>query len=67
MAFIWRVRRTDHPLLPPTTLKNERFTPTTFTSMIAFASQGITFIALPFLFQSEYGYSPVMSALLFAP
>ena len=30
-------------------------------------SQGITFIALPFLFQSVYGYSPVVSALLFTP
>ena len=35
--------------------------------MVAFVSQGITFIALPFLFQSEYGYSPVVSALLFTP
>ena len=35
--------------------------------MIAFVSQGITFIALPSLFQSEYGYSPVISALLFTP
>ena len=30
-------------------------------------SQGITFVALPFLFQSVYGYSPVVSALLFTP
>ena len=32
-----------------------------------FRQPGITFIALPFLFQSEYGYSPVVSALLFTP
>ncbi|MGU3595042.1 MFS transporter [Klebsiella variicola] len=67
MAFIWQIRRTDHPLLPPTMFKNERFTLAAFTSMVAFVSQGITFIALPFLFQSEYGYSPVVSALLFTP
>ncbi|HHT1022887.1 TPA: MFS transporter [Enterobacter hormaechei] len=67
MAFIWQIRRTDKPLLPPTMFKNERFTLAAFTSMIAFVSQGITFIALPFLFQSEYGYSPVLSALLFTP
>jgi DHA2 family multidrug resistance protein-like MFS transporter len=67
MAFIWQIRRTGHPLLPPTMFKNERFTLAAFTSMIAFVSQGITFIALPFLFQSEYGYSPVVSALLFTP
>ncbi|EHN8890468.1 MFS transporter [Enterobacter hormaechei] len=67
MAFIWQIRRTDNPLLPPTMFKNERFTLAAFTSMIAFVSQGITFIALPFLFQSGYGYSPVVSALLFTP
>ncbi|WP_165464628.1 MFS transporter [Enterobacter cloacae] len=67
MAFIWQIRRTDNPLLPPTMFKNERFTLAAFTSMIAFVSQGITFIALPFLFQSEYGYCPVVSALLFTP
>lgn len=67
IAFIWQIRRADNPLLPPMMFKNERFTLAAFTSMIAFVSQGITFIALPFLFQSEYGYSPVLSALLFTP
>lgn len=67
MAFIWQIRRADNPLLPPMMFKNERFTLAAFTSMLAFVSQGITFIALPFLFQSEYGYSPVLSALLFTP
>ncbi|STW46621.1 transporter [Klebsiella pneumoniae] len=67
MAFIWQIRRTGSPLLPPSMFKNERFTLAAFTSMVAFVSQGITFIALPFLFQSEYGYSPVVSALLFTP
>ncbi|PMC21802.1 MFS transporter, partial [Klebsiella aerogenes] len=66
-AFIWRIRQTDNPLLPPAMFKNERFTLSAFTSLIAFVSQGITFIALPFLFQNEYGYSPVLSALLFTP
>ncbi|MGR7572990.1 MFS transporter [Klebsiella aerogenes] len=66
-AFIWRIRRTDNPLLPPAIFKNERFTLSAFTSLIAFVSQGITFIALPFLFQNEYGYSPMVSALLFTP
>lgn len=39
MAFIWQIRRTDNPLLPPTMFKNERFTLAAFTSMIAFVSQ----------------------------
>jgi DHA2 family multidrug resistance protein-like MFS transporter len=47
--------------------KNGRFTLAALTSLASFVSQGITFVALPFLFQSVYGYSPVVSALLFTP
>ena len=67
LAFIWRIRRASHPLLPPVIFKNGRFTLAALTSLASFVSQGITFVALPFLFQSVYGYSPVVSALLFTP
>ncbi|QDK20555.1 MFS transporter [Leclercia adecarboxylata] len=67
MTFIWHIRRVRAPLLPPAIFKNGRFTLAALTSLASFISQGITFIALPFLFQSVYGYSPVMSALLFIP
>lgn len=39
-AFIWRIRQTDNPLLPPAMFKNERFTLSAFTSLIAFVSGG---------------------------
>ncbi|MGN3972170.1 hypothetical protein ACLD4N_23640, partial [Cronobacter sakazakii] len=35
------------------------------TSLASFVSQGMTFVALPFLFQSVYGYSALHAALLF--
>ncbi|HII3132418.1 TPA: MFS transporter, partial [Enterobacter asburiae] len=66
-AFTWRIRRVQHPLLPPVIFSNGRFTLAALTSLASFVSQGITFVALPFLFQSVYGYSPVVSALLFTP
>ena len=47
--------------------RNGRFTLAALTSLASFVSQGITFVALPFLFQSVYGFSPVVSALLFTP
>lgn len=47
--------------------KNGRFTLAALTSLASFVSQGIAFVALPFLFQSVYGYSPVVSALMFTP
>ncbi len=67
LAFIWRIRRAQSPILPPVMFKNGRFTLAALTSLASFVSQGITFVALPFLFQSVYGYSPVVSALLFTP
>ncbi|HEO9146317.1 MULTISPECIES: MFS transporter [Enterobacter] len=67
IAFIWHIRRSRAPLLPPVMFKNSRFTLAALTSLASFVSQGITFVALPFLFQSVYGYSPVVSALLFTP
>ncbi|VTP68128.1 drug resistance MFS transporter, drug:H+ antiporter-2 (14 Spanner) (DHA2) family [Leclercia adecarboxylata] len=67
VAFIWHIRRAREPLLPPAIFNNGRFSLAALTSLASFISQGITFIALPFLFQSVYGYSPVVSALLFGP
>ena len=67
ITFVWHIRRTRSPILPPVIFHNGRFTLAALTSLASFVSQGITFIALPFLFQSVYGYSPVFSALLFTP
>ncbi|MGX5107488.1 MFS transporter [Enterobacter cloacae] len=67
IAFIWHIRRTRSPLLPPVIFRNGRFTLAALTSLASFVSQGITFVALPFLFQSVYGYTPLESALLFTP
>lgn len=67
IAFVWRIRRARSPILPPVIFRNGRFTLAALTSLASFVSQGITFVALPFLFQSVYGFSPVVSALLFTP
>lgn len=66
-AFVLRIRRASNPLLSPVIFKSSRFTLAALTSLSSFISQGITFIALPFMFQSVYGFSPVLSALLFTP
>ncbi|MCE0828245.1 MFS transporter [Buttiauxella sp. A2-C2_NF] len=67
MAFIWVQRRATKPLLPLKMFASSRFSLAALTSLASFVSQGITFIALPFLFQSVYGYSALVSALLFTP
>lgn len=66
-AFIWRQRRAVKPLLPLELFACARFSLAALTSLTSFISQGITFVALPFLFQSVYGYSAFVSALLFTP
>ena len=46
---------------------SSRFSLAALTSLVSFVGQGITFVALPFLFQNAYGYSAFKSALLFTP
>lgn len=66
-AFIWRERRASQPLLPLEIFASSRFSLAALTSLASFVGQGITFVALPFLFQNVYGYSAFGSALLFTP
>ncbi|CAM3566427.1 MFS transporter [Rouxiella silvae] len=66
-AFVWRQRRAIKPLLPLGMFASARFSLAALTSLSSFVGQGITFVALPFLFQSVYGYSAFGSALLFTP
>ena len=67
IAFVWRQRRTAAPLLPMAIFASPRFSMAALTSLISFVGQGMAFIALPFLFQSNYGYSALHAALLFTP
>jgi DHA2 family multidrug resistance protein-like MFS transporter len=61
------MRHARQPLLPPVIFASARFSLAALTSMASFVAQGITFVALPFLFQNAYGYSAFETALLFTP
>lgn len=67
IGFVWRQRRANDPLLPLAIFASPRFSMAALTSLISFVGQGMAFIALPFLFQSNYGYSALHAALLFTP
>lgn len=67
VAFVWRLRQARAPLLPPVIFTSGRFSLAALTSMASFVGQGITFVALPFLFQNVYGYNAFETALLFTP
>ena len=65
--FIIRQRKYSAPLLPLDIFASQRFSMAVATSLCSFVGQGIAFIALPFLFQGAYGFSPLLSAALFTP
>ncbi|WP_211467085.1 MFS transporter [Collimonas silvisoli] len=67
ILFIIRQRRYSAPLLPLDMFASQRFSMAVATSTCSFVGQGIAFIALPFLFQGAYGFSPLLSAALFTP
>ncbi|PUA16661.1 MFS transporter [Glaciimonas sp. PCH181] len=67
VLFIIRQKRAAAPLLPLDIFSSIRFSMAVATSVCSFIGQGIAFIALPFLFQGAYGFSPLMSAALFTP
>jgi len=64
--FIRRERRAVRPLIP-LALFTDVFSLTVGSAWVSFLGQGVAFIALPFLFQSAYGATPLQSALLFTP
>lgn len=64
--FIWTERRVASPVIP-LDLFNARFTLAVLTAFWSFLGQGIAFVALPLLFQSAYGATPLQAALLFTP
>lgn len=51
-------------LLPLDLCRSRRFSSAAVTSLLAFVAQGSALVALPFLLQTGYGYSPVESGLL---
>jgi DHA2 family multidrug resistance protein-like MFS transporter len=67
VLFIVRQRRADTPLLPLDMFSASRFSVAASISFCSFVAQGIAFVALPFLFQGDYGRSPLYAALLFSP
>jgi DHA2 family multidrug resistance protein-like MFS transporter len=66
-GFLARQRRARHPLLPLSLFREQRFTLAVSASGLAFIGQGLTFVALSFLYQQEMGFSPLETAWLFTP
>jgi DHA2 family multidrug resistance protein-like MFS transporter len=66
IVFIRVERRTAAPVIP-LRLFTSPFSLAVGAAFWSFFGQGVAFVALPFLFQSAYGATPLQSALLFTP
>ena len=62
-------RQTGHaaPMLPADLFRNPIFALSTLTSVCSFATQGLAFVSLPFLFQTVLGRSQVATGYLITP
>ncbi|THD77084.1 MAG: MFS transporter [Phenylobacterium sp.] len=66
-ALAWRELRQEAPLVPFDLLKIPIFGLSIATSIVSFAAQMMTFVALPFYFQTVMGRSAVMTGFLMTP
>ena len=55
------------PLLPVDLYRRPLFALSSLTSMCSFAAQGLSFVALPFFFQTVLGHTAVQTGLLLTP
>lgn len=67
ILFIRRQQQAPYPLLPLGIFNQTRFSLSLITTLLAFTAQGLAFVALSFLYQSVFDYSPLKAAMLFAP
>lgn len=66
-VFVWWQGRASVPLVPLSLFGEPRFATAAVVTVLAFTAQGAAFVALPFLYQSVMGVSPLQAALLFTP
>ena len=66
-GLIRRERAETRPLFPVDLLRIPLFAGSIATSIASFAAQGLTYVALPFLFETVLGRSAIETGLLFTP
>jgi DHA2 family multidrug resistance protein-like MFS transporter len=66
VLFVRIERASADPVLPPM-MFTPRFSLAVLTAFWSFFGQGVAFVALPFLFQTEFHATPLASAALFTP
>jgi DHA2 family multidrug resistance protein-like MFS transporter len=66
-VFVRRQRHLKYPMLRLELFGIERFSLAAATSLSSFTAQGLAVVALPFLYQVAFGYTPLAAGLLLTP
>jgi DHA2 family multidrug resistance protein-like MFS transporter len=66
-ALIYRQLGLPAPMMPIDLYRRPMFALSSLTSLCSFAAQGLSFVALPFYFQTVLGFSAVETGLLLTP
>ena len=67
VVLIYRQLGLPAPMLPVDLYRRPMFALSSLTSLCSFAAQGLSFVALPFYFQTVLGFSAVETGLLLTP
>jgi DHA2 family multidrug resistance protein-like MFS transporter len=67
IVLIYRQLGLPAPMLPVDLYRRPMFALSSLTSLCSFAAQGLSFVALPFYFQTVLGFSAVETGLLLTP
>ena len=65
--LVWRQLGLRSPMLPLDLYRRPIFALSSLTSMCSFAAQGLSFVSLPFYFQTVLGLTAVQTGLLLTP
>ena len=66
-ALVWRELGIPAPMFPVDLYRRPIFALSSLTSTCSFAAQGLSFVSLPFYFQTVLGHSAVETGLLLTP
>jgi EmrB/QacA subfamily drug resistance transporter len=66
-AFVWRMRHTHDPLVPPALFRSREFTVTNLATVLLYSSLGVTFFLVVYQLQVADGWSAFRAGIALLP
>ena len=67
VAFVWRMRHTHDPLVPPTLFRSREFTVTNLATVLLYSALGVTFFLVAYELQVAVGWSALQAGTALLP